>query len=266
MSDVAVSFDLDGVLMPSPLRRTVFASLSKVLGEFWAQKQAISLEEAQAQLADMVGAQRSRRIAAGDLVGAYDWDAIIGSVARSLGYREGFSIAQMVEERCRVAQGLPGYPEVPGVLDRLSEMGVYMVVITNGYARYQMPVLRALGLVPYFRRIVTSDLVGHAKPEREIFEYAFNDVALDRRYHVGDTLSQDVAGANAAGVRSVWLNRDLPESFRAGAPSQRPGLAGFSEYVESVLKQEEALPTTPESLVPQYVVWRLEEVEALIAA
>jgi FMN phosphatase YigB (HAD superfamily) len=266
MSDVAVSFDLDGVLMPSPLRQTVFASLWKVLGEFWAHEQGISLEEAQAQLADMVGAQRNRRIAAGDLVGAYDWDAIIGSVAWSLGYGQGFSIAQMVEERCRDAESLPGYPEVPGVLGRLSEMGVYMVVITNGYARYQMPVLRALGLVPYFQRIVTSDLVGHAKPEREIFEYAFDDVAPGRRYHVGDLLSQDVAGANAAGVHSIWLKRDLPESFRPRAPSQRPGLAGFLEYMGSVLKQEEALPTTQKSLVPQYVVWRLEEVEALIAA
>ncbi len=266
MSDVAVSFDLDGVLMPSPLRQTVFAQLSKVLGEFWAYKQGISLEEAQAQLVDMVWGQRSRRIAAGDLVGAYDWDAIISSVARSLGYGQGFSIAQMAEERCRDAQGLPGYPEVPGVLGRLSEMGVYMVVITNGYARYQMPVLRALGLVPYFRRIVTSDLVGHAKPEREIFEYAFNDVALDRRYHVGDTLSQDVAGANAAGVRSIWLNRGLPASFRARAPSQRSGLTGFLEYMGSVLKQEEAFPTTQVSVVPQYVVWRLEEVEALVGA
>lgn len=56
---------------------------------------------------------------------------------------------------------------------------------------------------------VSSEDVRAYKPAPEGFLAAAEilDLPLDRLWHVGDSLSSDIAGANALGVTSVWINR-----------------------------------------------------------
>jgi putative hydrolase of the HAD superfamily len=56
---------------------------------------------------------------------------------------------------------------------------------------------------------VISGEVGVAKPSPVIFDIALDRLQLTSAdvWHVGDTPSTDVAGAAAAGIHSVWLNR-----------------------------------------------------------
>ena len=56
---------------------------------------------------------------------------------------------------------------------------------------------------------------GHEKPSPAMFEFAMRKAgcAAEELLHVGDSLADDVAGANASGVTSVWLNR-------TGAPNE----------------------------------------------
>lgn len=57
--------------------------------------------------------------------------------------------------------------------------------------------------------MVISGEIGVAKPDPAIFEVALARANLTTNdvWHVGDSLSTDVAGAIAAGIKSVWLNR-----------------------------------------------------------
>jgi 2-haloalkanoic acid dehalogenase type II len=57
--------------------------------------------------------------------------------------------------------------------------------------------------------IVTSEDARSYKPDTAIFELALQQTGWnpDRVLHVGDSLHSDVGGAQAAGLRSVWLNR-----------------------------------------------------------
>ena len=69
------------------------------------------------------------------------------------------------------------------------------------------------GLV--FDHVVTSEDVRSYKPRPEVFLEAMGllGVAAHDLLHVGDSLSSDIAGANALGVPVAWVNRsgrDLP--------------------------------------------------------
>ena len=56
---------------------------------------------------------------------------------------------------------------------------------------------------------VSSEDVRAYKPAPEGFLAAAEivDLPLDQLWHIGDSLSSDIAGANALGVTSVWINR-----------------------------------------------------------
>jgi putative hydrolase of the HAD superfamily len=83
-------------------------------------------------------------------------------------------------------------------------------LITNGERRRQTRKLRTLGIADAFDvRVFTEPSAGiHPKPDAAPFERALAelDVAPDAAIHVGDSLHADVAGANAMGLDSAWLD------------------------------------------------------------
>ena len=94
-----------------------------------------------------------------------------------------------------------------------------LALITNGASDTQRAVIRALGIEHRFDAVIVSGEVGVAKPDPAIFELAL--AALETRaeesWHVGDNLVVDVAGARAAGLTAVWLNRDRQTRADAAA-------------------------------------------------
>ncbi len=61
---------------------------------------------------------------------------------------------------------------------------------------------------PWFRTVVISGEVGLRKPDSAIFALALRRLGeREGVWHVGDNLATDVAGAKAAGLTGVWLNR-----------------------------------------------------------
>lgn len=79
-----------------------------------------------------------------------------------------------------------------------------LVSISNGTAE-----LDRIGLNRHFRFSVSAGEVGVAKPAADIFHHACErlGIAPEHVLHVGDDPLADVAGARAAGMRTVWLNR-----------------------------------------------------------
>ena len=76
--------------------------------------------------------------------------------------------------------------------------------ITNGNAD-----LEAIGLAHHFEATLAAPQFGRAKPDAAIFlaGCAALGVAPEAAVYVGDDLRLDVAGAQQAGLRAVWLNR-----------------------------------------------------------
>lgn len=108
-------------------------------------------------------------------------------------------------------------------------------VVTNGSPEMQSAKLAALGLADAFDVVVHAGYDAPAKPSPEPFEAALAalDASADRAVHVGNSLASDVAGAHAAGVRSVWV----PATDESPDPEPDHALASLAE-LPSVLGRE----------------------------
>ncbi|WP_222920389.1 HAD family hydrolase [Natrinema sp. SYSU A 869] len=83
-------------------------------------------------------------------------------------------------------------------------------LITNGGRKTQTQKLQALGIADAFDvRVFTDPSAGiDPKPSTVPFEYALDELAVmpDAAIHIGDSLHADIAGANAMGLDSAWLD------------------------------------------------------------
>jgi putative hydrolase of the HAD superfamily len=98
---------------------------------------------------------------------------------------------------------LPGAREVLDAFADEYRLGL----VTNGMPTVQRPKLARTGLDETFETVVFAGHDTEPKPAAEPFHRALSrlDASADRAAHVGNSLASDVAGANAAGLRSVWV-------------------------------------------------------------
>ena len=173
----------------------------------------------------------------------HTFSAVFGAViARGLDYQEVFRAFRpdfdlTAELARRVAAGDPEsfgaedlYPDARACLAALREQGL-RVGLAGNQPEHAEATLRALDLPVDV--IGTSAAWGVAKPAPEFFAAVVAAAGLPaaRIVHVGDSPEYDVAAAQRAGLRAVWLNR-------AGLPRPR-GLEPDGEV--STLAE---LPTT----------------------
>lgn len=100
------------------------------------------------------------------------------------------------------------YPDVAPALRWLRHRGYRLAVVSNFDSRL-IDILGALKLLQFFERVHFSMALGFAKPDRRIFETVLrlHGLTATAVWHVGDSLRDDVAGAHAAGIRPIWLDR-----------------------------------------------------------
>ncbi len=122
------------------------------------------------------------------------------------------------------------FDDVPEILASAVRAQVPLGLVTNGASDTQREKLRALDIERFFDAIVISGGVGIAKPDPVIFEFALNGLGVGREgvWHIGDGLAADVAGARAAGLTSVWLNR-TERSHVEGEPEPHMEIRSLSE-------------------------------------
>jgi len=100
------------------------------------------------------------------------------------------------------------FPDAVRLLERARDAGTRAIVVSNWDV--SLPeVLQRAGLAPLLDGVVVSAVVGAAKPSPAIFARALElaGAAAEDCLHVGDSLADDVAGARAAGIDAVLLDR-----------------------------------------------------------
>jgi putative hydrolase of the HAD superfamily len=80
--------------------------------------------------------------------------------------------------------------------------------------RVMRRVLARLEILQYLGATVFSDELGCTKPDLRMFECTLGRLGVDASHamHVGDLLRTDVAGAKAAGMQTIWFNRNGAQS------------------------------------------------------
>jgi putative hydrolase of the HAD superfamily len=101
------------------------------------------------------------------------------------------------------------YPDAAPALRALRARGLRLVVASNWDCSLPA-VLEQAGLAPLVDGVVASAVVGADKPARAVFDAALELAGCgeSEAVHVGDSPSKDVAGARAAGIAPVLLQRD----------------------------------------------------------
>lgn len=118
----------------------------------------------------------------------------------------------------------------------LIDSGLRLAIITNGIKEVQMSRIQGSELAGCFEAIIVSEETGYHKPQRGIFDYAFNKLRLtdkNRVLLVGDSLSSDIRGGADYGIDTCWFN-----------PQQLPNASGVR---------------------PTYEIHRLEQIRELVA-
>ncbi|SER56733.1 HAD family hydrolase [Natrinema salaciae] len=113
-------------------------------------------------------------------------------------------------------------PGAKAALERARDLA-RVGLITNGGRETQTRKLRALEIEDAFdARVFTEPSAGiFPKPDAAPFERALAELeaAPDASIHVGDSLHADVAGANAMGLDSAWLDPGRDDGPRGHEPT-----------------------------------------------
>lgn len=99
-------------------------------------------------------------------------------------------------------------PDARRALQALRARGARLVAASNWDCSLAQA-LEDAGLGSLLDGVIASAAVGAAKPATAVFEAALAAAEVDREaaVHVGDSLAHDVAGARAAGVDAILLDR-----------------------------------------------------------
>jgi len=127
------------------------------------------------------------------------------------------------------------HDDVEPELDALAAHGYLLGAITNG--NFPFSDLQVAGR---FAFIVHAEDVGELKPAPAAFRRAVELSGGDpaRWVHVGDGLDTDIAGAQACGMKAVWINRaglPLPDGYSPDA--ELPSLAGLTTVAATLLAE-----------------------------
>ena len=84
-----------------------------------------------------------------------------------------------------------------------------LALLTNGAPDIQGTKIDGSNLASFFETIIISGDHGFGKPDPRIFQLALKrlKVAAHEAVMIGDSLNRDIAGARAAGLRTIWINR-----------------------------------------------------------
>ena len=98
-----------------------------------------------------------------------------------------------------------------GILELVKENDVKLGIITNGPSEHQWSKVKALGVERWIDKenIIVSGDYSINKPDVRIFEIMQEKLQLpiDSLYYIGDSLENDIVGANNAGWKAIWINR-----------------------------------------------------------
>ena len=204
----AVLFDLDGTLCDSD---TAWSIAQKEMFQRLRKQYPYLSEEAIANAWTTVHQRLFQHVDAGKLSMAAVRDSRFQCLFEELGLFTDEAMEALSDFFCsRYLTSLQLYEDVP-VLEKLH--AYHVGIITNGahdeHTDSQLSKVRHLGLNERIQSLTISGEIGIRKPKIEIFKVACEraDVLPKAAVYVGDSVQNDIVGANRAGMTSIFINR-----------------------------------------------------------
>ncbi|MFG1615309.1 HAD family hydrolase [Nonomuraea wenchangensis] len=177
----------------------------------------LDLDAAVARWAAELAEERGLGPEAAGLITALDAEARTDRARFFAGVRRRFGLPEPAAElweafRRRLPSLVDCYPGVREALAELRAGGWRVGIATNGSGERQLAKIRRTGLDTLIDGYAISGAEGVHKPAAELFAIAARRCGADLAaggWMVGDDPATDVAGARAAGLRSVWIDHGV---------------------------------------------------------
>lgn len=204
----AVIFDLDGTLydydeLDKEAGRNVEAFTCKTLGisaDRFREAYRFGREETKKRLAEF-GAGHNRLL----------------YFQKTLEYLDVLPVPlslQMYEQYWGVfLQNMKLFPGVKEVFSYLRQKDIPIVICTDLTAHIQHRKIEALGIASHVKYLVSSEEAGREKPAGEPFLLCLEKLKLppEEVWYVGDSFEKDIKGARQAGMRALWMHREVSD-------------------------------------------------------
>jgi putative hydrolase of the HAD superfamily len=104
-----------------------------------------------------------------------------------------------------------------------------MGIVTNSFEGHAELILKELELDQFFYVVVDGKEISAFKPQSAPFEYALDKLGAkpENSAMIGDEFFNDMVGAKAIGLKTVWINRrqnSIDELLEKYGPSSAPDL------------------------------------------
>jgi len=228
----AVLFDLDETLiLDEPVTREALAAAAALAGprvdaerlaaRAWEEARRLWAEGPHAAYCERIGHSAGEGLWARydrgehpEILGLRAWTpgyrvAVWRSALAEQGVRDDALAEAMAERFAAARRRYPRYPEVDPLLSALRERGYVLGIVTNGVPDLQRTKLAGSGLEAEFDAVVISGEIDCGKPDPGIFRHICRELGVSpaEAVMVGDNPGRDVAGGQAAGLLTVWVQR-----------------------------------------------------------
>ncbi len=257
---IVIGFDMDGVLVRGPFRPYIFPWIVRYFKE-----NGVPLKEEEIEK-EIIGEHRKRLSTSKKFVYPFDWDDIVRKIAQKYGIEFKEKLADWVENAVKHEDAVFIYPDVVDTLEELKKRkNLTMILITNGYGAYQLPVLKSRGLDRYFKEIYTNDKIGYGKPIKEYLERTLMKEKGERHLYVGDWLYFDMVPTKRVGAEFIWIYRfDVPETLKPLSPRERVKHPDFPAFYKEAWKREIMQREDIFEFVPDYMILTLKEIPLIL--
>ncbi|MGM0437365.1 MAG: HAD family hydrolase [Bacillota bacterium] len=265
-----ITFDLDGVLMENPFSKGVFPEIKEILYNEYKENLLLKKpEKSENEIKNIIWQniiEEYKKYSKKSSYKAYDWDMIIKNVSSNLGLKIDIDVANLVKKYCS-SPYIKKYMDGVKLLKKLNRKKHELKIITNGYYKYQFPVVKKLGINHYFAEIISCDRAKSAKPEKRIFLNAVKNHNRENWVHIGDSILMDIYGANKLGGKTIFIDRNLPENIDSIKLEKRTKSNITKEYIFEYVKKEKKLNNIrfeKNKIYPDYIINNLEDLMKIL--
>jgi FMN phosphatase YigB (HAD superfamily) len=203
LTQTIIFIDLDNTVMINPFRSKIFPYVCKKIS---SQTDRNPLE-----ILNLIYEEHARRKADPTMVPrrVMDWDEIVKEVSIRLGTTWTIPLEKLVTRYAHFPY-IRIIDNADKVLTKLALPGRRRIVaITNGLSKYQLPVLKSLGLLQHFDELLSPDKTNHLKSEKEFYITCLVKQSSPLlSIVVGDDYFDDVFYPKQFGFFSVWVLRE----------------------------------------------------------
>src|SRR5699024_8582357 len=222
-----ITFDLDETIMQNPFKKYVFPEIITLIQDSYNKDLDVM---------ELIYDEHLHRMSDNEVLESYDWDDIVAKIIEELGLDIQIDVEDIVLRHSISPRIYLLEDNMLENLRKVKEAGYSLAAATNGYYKYQIPVLRELKLDKVFDKIITSDLAGCAKRDTRMLHEIMKSEGVVA--HVGDRIDHDVLMANSLGITSVFINKNLPNQVLQLSLHERRNDGRVIELCEDKWKTE----------------------------